>query len=84
MPCKVQSLLTSIGLELYQLGVQTWAKKTSSISSKCNQQQLEHQFYSAIGWLLHSSNVNNNLHNASSNINHDEPLNWLHKLPFKF
>ena len=27
MPCKVQSLLPSIGLELYQLGVQTWAKK---------------------------------------------------------
>ena len=27
MPCKVQPLLPSIGLELYQLGVQIWAKK---------------------------------------------------------
>ena len=27
MPCKVQPLLPSIGLELYQLGVQIWGKK---------------------------------------------------------
>ena len=27
MPCKVQLLLPPIGLELYQLGVQIWAKK---------------------------------------------------------
>ena len=34
MPCKVQSLLPSIGLELYQLGVQTWAKKTGWVPPK--------------------------------------------------
>ena len=31
MPCKVQPLLPSIGLELYQLGVQIWAKKNVAL-----------------------------------------------------
>ena len=44
MPCKVQLLLPSIGLELYQLGVQIWAKKLSdgrSDSGKSRFQRFE-------------------------------------------